>query len=96
MNITLQEYAQLKRQTESELKSVKDEILDMFDDKMFDRDIYATFDDDERQLHGVLRQIMDNLTGQLTAFDRLEGLETNKFTRLINWKKSIQDRIDNE
>ena len=91
MTITLQEYAQLKLQIESELKSVKNEILDMFDDAMFNSSIYETFDVNQRKLYGVLRQIMDNLNGQLTAFERLEGLPVNKFTRLNDWKKSIQN-----
>lgn len=89
MNITLQEYASLKRQIAKELDDVINDILDLFDGKMFDHDIYSNFDDEQKKLHSVLRQIMDNLNGQLTAFERLEGVEKTKLDVLINWKNQI-------
>lgn len=90
MNIKIEEYGRLKRRIESELSATKDEIMDLFDGVMFDYEIYENLDKEDRIRHSQLRQIMDNLKGQLDAFKRLEGYEDTELNKLLRWKESTK------
>ena len=93
MNITLQEYASLKRQIIAELEDAKREVKDLFNGDMFNRDIYETLNQSERQLYSQLVHIMDNLKGQLDAFERLEGNNSTELNKLLRYKNIIAEQI---
>ena len=95
MNIKIKEYESLKCQVYNELKSVKREILDMFYGVMFDKGMYADFDSVDRMRYSQLRQIMDNLNGQLDAFKRLEGYEDTELNKLLRWKEKTKCQSKN-
>lgn len=92
VNIKIKEYESLKRQVYNELESVKREILDMFYGVMFDNSIYVDFDSVDRMRYSQLRQIMDNLNGQLDTFKRLEGCDNTELNKLLRWKELSNDK----
>ena len=91
MNITLPDYTRLKLKVKTEIEDTKDEIKDLFDGQMFNSDIYSHFTLEQRRLYSALRQILENLNGQLTAFERLEGAEHTKIDMLIKWKSELTE-----
>lgn len=92
MTITMSDYSAIKREVEKELEKTGDEIRKLFDGVMFNQEAYRSFTTDERRLYSALRQLKENLEGQLDAFKRLEGDECTMFDGLLRWKnKLIED-----